>query len=375
MEFFKPGLHIDFMKHRNVLVTGSLLLALASLISLFYPGPNFGIDFRGGTELELKFKGEVGTERVRDTLMELGYDRPDVVQVEGKSSQYIVRVQEVSSLPEAQINKIRAALETGLGDAKVEELKASPGGDTVAVRFTAPAQPEVIESALKSAGLNVRAVSIYGRAEDNRFEVRLAGVADEIVAGLQSKLGEQGPEAPLRVEWIGPKAGAQLRDSAIKAILYTLAFIMVYVAIRFDLRFAPGGIVALLHDALITMGAYVLLQKEVTLATVAAILTIVGFSINDTIVIYDRIRENMARMRDASMRDLINISTSQTLSRTIITSLTAELSVAAYFFWGTPAIQDIAFALIIGFIAGTYSSVYIAAPLTEWMDRRFFRKA
>lgn len=375
MEFFKPGLQIDFMKHRNVLVTGSLLLTLASLISLFYPGPNFGIDFRGGTELELKFKGAVDTDRVRDTLMSLGYARPDVVQVEGKTNQYIVRVQEVSALPDAQVKKVRAILDSALGEAKVDELKPSPGGDAIAVRFTAPAQAESIESALKAAGLNVRAVNVHGRDEDNRFEVRLAGVADEIVAGLQDKLGSEGPEAPLRVEWIGPKAGAQLRDSAIKAILYTLAFIMVYVAVRFDLRFAPGGVVALLHDALITMGAYVLLQKEVTLATVAAILTIVGFSINDTIVIYDRIRENMARMRDSSMRHLINVSTSQTLSRTIVTSLTAELSIGAYFFWGTPAIQDIAFALMVGFVAGTYSSVFIAAPLTEWIDRRFFRKA
>jgi len=375
MEFFKPGLHIDFMKHRNVLVGGSLLLCLASIISLFYPGPNLGIDFRGGTELELKFKGDVGTESIRNTLMGLGYGRPDVVRVEGKQNQYIVRVQEVSALSDVQVKKIRATLDGALVDTKVDEIKPSPGGDTVAVRFTAPAEVMAIEAALRAASLSVRAVTVYGRAEDNRFEVRLAGVADEIVAGLQAKLAEKGPEAPLRVEWIGPKAGAQLRDSAIKAILYTLAFIMVYVAIRFDLRFAPGGIVALLHDALITMGVYVLFQREVTLATVAAILTIVGFSINDTIVIYDRIRENMARMRDSSMRHLINVSTSQTLSRTIITSLTAELSVGAYFFWGTPAIQDIAFALIIGFIAGTYSSVYIAAPLTEWMDRRFLRKA
>lgn len=375
MEFFKPGLQVDFMKYRNTLVAGSVFLVLASFVSLFFPGPNFGIDFRGGTELELKFKSNVGTERVRDTLMAMGYARPDVVQVEGKANQYIVRVAEVSALPESQVARIRSTLDGGLGDAKVEELKVSPGGDAISVRFTAPTETGSLEQLLKSANVNVRGVTVYGRAEDNRFEISLAGIADEIVTGLQEKLGEQGPEAPLRVEWIGPKAGAQLRDSAIKAILYTLAFVMVYVALRFDLRFAPGGVVALLHDALITMGAYVLLQKEVTLATVAAILTIVGFSINDTIVIYDRIRENMTRMRDSSMRDLINISTSQTLGRTVVTSLTAALSVGAYLVWGTPAIQDIAFALLVGFAVGTYSSVFIAAPLTEWVDRRFFRRA
>lgn len=375
MEFFKPGLQIDFMKYRNTFVAVSAFLSVASLVSLFFPGPNFGIDFRGGTELELKFKSNVGTERVRDTLMAMGYSRPDVVRVEGKQNQYIVRVAEVSALPDSQVTSIRSTLDQGLGEAKVEELKVSPGGDAISVRFTAPTEASAVEQLLKTVGVNVRGVTTYGRADDNRFEVSLAGIADEIVAGLQAKLGEQGPEAPLRVEWIGPKAGAQLRDSAIKAILYTLAFVMVYVALRFDLRFAPGGVVALLHDALITMGAYVLLQKEFTLATVAAILTIVGFSINDTIVVYDRIRENMTRMRDSSMRELINISTSQTLGRTVVTSLTAMLSVGAYLVWGTPAIQDIAFALLVGFTVGVYSSVFIAAPVTEWVDRRFFRRA
>ena len=174
---------------------------------------------------------------------------------------------------------------------------------------------------------------------------------------------------------MGPKAGQQLRDAAIKALLYAIAFIMVYVAFRFDLRFAPGGIVALTHDVLITLGIYVLVQKEVNLTTVAALLTILGYSINDTIVVYDRIRENMSRLRDKPLSELINISTSQMLSRTIITSGTTLLSVVAFFIWGTPVIKDISFALFCGILIGTYSSIYIAAPITEWMDTRFFNKA
>ena len=144
---------------------------------------------------------------------------------------------------------------------------------------------------------------------------------------------------------------------------------------RFDLRFAPGGVIALAHDALITLGIYVALNKEVTLGTIAAILTVIGFSINDTIVIYDRIRENMTRMRDATLVQLINVSTSQTLGRSVITSGTGVISVLGFFIWGTPLIRDIVFALVTGFVIGTYSSIYVAAPLTEWMDRRFFRKA
>jgi len=196
-----------------------------------------------------------------------------------------------------------------------------------------------------------------------------------LVRGLDAALGERGPQTPRSVEWVGPKAGQQLRDAAIKALLYAIAFIMVYVAFRFDLRFAPGGIVALIHDVLITLGIYVLVQKEVNLTTVAALLTILGYSINDTIVVYDRIRENMSRLRDKPLSELINISTSQMLSRTIITSGTTLLSVMAFFIWGTPVIKDISFALFCGILIGTYSSIYIAAPITEWMDTRFFNKA
>jgi preprotein translocase subunit SecF len=203
----------------------------------------------------------------------------------------------------------------------------------------------------------------------------VVGIGDKLVKGLREKLGVGAPERPLRVEWVGPKAGAQLRDAAINAVLYTVAFIMVYIAFRFDLRFAPGGVVALAHDALITLGVYVLVQKEVTLGTIAAVLTVIGFSISDTIVVYDRIRENMQRSRGASLVQLINLSTSQTLGRTVITSGVAIISILGFFIWGTPLIRDIVFALTIGFLVGTYSSIYVAAPLTEWMDRRFFRKA
>jgi preprotein translocase subunit SecF len=217
-------------------------------------------------------------------------------------------------------------------------------------------------------------VQSFGRKEDHRYEARLEGVAEELMRGLRQKLPDSTPEEALRVEWVGPKAGAKLRDSAIKSLMYAIAFIMVYVALRFDLRFAPGGIVALTHDVLITIGIFVLFRKEVNLSTVAALLTVVGYSINDTIVVYDRIRENLQRMRDASFIHLINVSTSQTLSRSIVTSVTTVLSICAFFFWGTPIIRDIALALTIGISIGTYSSIYIAAPFTEWMDRRIFGK-
>jgi preprotein translocase subunit SecF len=261
------------------------------------------------------------------------------------------------------------------GEANVLDFSASPGGDKLAIQLASHVPPEQVTEALRRAGLNVRDVAAFGNTQDNRFEAHLLGIGDKLVNGLREKLGDRAPERPLRVEWVGPKAGAQLRDAAVNAILYTIAFVMVYIAFRFDLRFAPGGVVALAHDALITLGIYVVLRKEVTLGTIAAVLTVIGYSINDTIVVYDRIRENMQRMRDATLAQLINVSTSQTLGRTVITSAMGLISILGFFIWGTPLIRDIVFALSVGFLIGTYSSIYVAAPLTEWIDRRFFRKA
>jgi preprotein translocase subunit SecF len=150
---------------------------------------------------------------------------------------------------------------------------------------------------------------------------------------------------------------------------------MLYVAIRFDVRFAPGGIVALIHDVGIALGAMVLTGREITLSTVAALLTIVGYSITDTVVVYDRIRENLAKHRNMSFSQVINYSISEMLGRTIIVSGVTSLSLLAFLFWGTGVLRDFAFTLLVGIVVGTYSSIYIAAPLTEWIDRRFFPAA
>ncbi|MFW6050516.1 MAG: protein translocase subunit SecF [Myxococcota bacterium] len=374
MEFVKPGTYVDFMRYRRPVIALSLVLVTASIASVFWPGPNYGIDFAGGTEMQVRFKGDIGAGEIRSTLEDLGYRRPDVVRVEGSPNEYMIRVQEVSSLPESQVARIRKELDRTLAVEEIQEMKVSPGGDKISLRLSEAADPQNIEMALQQAGAEVRSVNAFGKQDDHRYEAHLRGVADEVIAQLRDRLGERGPEAPRRVEWVGPKAGEQLRNAAIKSLLYAIAFIMVYVAFRFDLRFAPGGVLALLHDASITVGIYVLVQKEVNLTTVAAILTIMGYSINDTIVVYDRIRENMSRLREKSLRELINVSTSQMLSRTIVTSGTTLVSISAFFVWGTPVIQDIAFALFIGILIGTYSSIYISAPATEWMDRRFFNR-
>jgi preprotein translocase subunit SecF len=374
MELFKPRGTIDFMKYRGPLIGGSLLLTLLGLISIFYPEPNWGIDFKGGTELQLKFDPSVKPGDVRSALSKSG-EEAEVVTVEGRSGEFLVRVGKASQLSDLEKQKVEKSVGDAISGVKVEELKISPGGDKISLRLADSVETSAIESALKASGVKVRSVSPFGSSDKHRYEAMLVGVADDVVATLKAALGEKAPDQPLRVEWVGPKAGQQLRTAAVKSLLWAIMFIMAYVALRFDLRFAPGGVIALIHDALITVLVFVIIRREVNLSTVAALLTILGYSINDTIVIFDRIRENMTRMRDLSMYELINVSTTQTLSRSLLTSFVTLLSVIPFLIWGTPVIKDFALALVIGMVVGSYSTIYIAAPLTEWMDKKLFSKA
>ena len=362
------------MKYRGPIIAGSLFLALLGFLSVFWPGPNYGIDFKGGTEVQLRFKKAIDSGVVRQTLSEIGYDA-EVVNVEGRADEYLVRVGRVSSVSPSKMEGIKKAINWRIASVKVDELKFSPGGDKITLRMRDTVDPKTIGEALKAAGANVRQVNGFGSSEQHRYEAQLVGVADEMINGLKKRFVGVAPDEPLRVEWVGPKAGRQLRDAAIKSLLWSILFIMAYVAMRFDLRFAPGGIIALLHDTLITVLVFVVMRREINLSTIAALLTILGYSINDTIVIFDRIRENMTRMREASLYHLINVSTTQTLSRSILTSFVTLLSILPFLIWGTPVIRDFAFALVIGMVVGSYSTIYIAAPFTEWMDRKLFAKA
>jgi preprotein translocase subunit SecF len=378
MELLKPDTYIDFMRYRLPVIGVSVTLVLLSLGSLFFPGANLGLDFSGGTELEVQFNGAVTTAELRDALAQAVHPGADVVTVEGRANTYMLRVNETSAITEEVQAAIESRLTSALGDVTVLQYKVSPGGDKISLRLSGPADVAVIRGAIEGEGDNgveVREVTRFGGTAEHRFEASLVGVGDAVFRDLQATFGERAPEAPLRIEWVGPKAGEQLRDAAIQSLLYAVAFIMVYVAFRFDLRFAPGAVIALFHDVVITIGIYVLVQKEMNLTTIAALLTILGYSINDTIVVFDRIRENMSRYKDKSLSELINISSSQVLSRTLMTSTTTLVSVSAFFVFGTSVIQDLAFALFIGISVGTYSSIYVAAPVTEWIDRRFFAKA
>ena len=390
MELFKHGKVWDFMAVRAYWIGFSLLAAGISLFAAtVWPLPTYGTDFKGGTEVEVNFTKTIDAAAIRSAVHRAGFSEPDVVSVTDPANpnRFLIRVQETSNLDEHKRQALQKALcyaaedetldPSCAGKQRASEVKFSPGGDKITARYDQEPQLSAIGTAvhtvagveLRPGGKNPQVVS----QRDHKVEIQLKSKGDQLMDGLRRELGaDMVPENPLRVEWVGPKAGKQLRDAAVKSVAVAIVFIMAYVAFRFDLRFAPGGVVALVHDALVVVGVFVLFKKEITLSTIAAVLTIVGYSINDTVVVYDRIRENLGKPRGKTFAQIINLSVSETLSRTLLTSGATLLSILAFFVWGTGVIKDFALALLIGIVAGTYSSIYVAAPLTEWIDKRFF---
>jgi len=254
------------------------------------------------------------------------------------------------------------------------------GGTMVHVKFAAPTPIGDVRAALLKPELGEALVQDVGRA-GNEFQIRVRGaekggsssVSDAIKADLREKFGE-GTYDVLRVETVGPKVGKDLGRSATLAVLAATLVMGVYIALRFELRFGVGAAIALLHDVLMTIGALAMARMEFDLTTVAALLTVVGYSVHDTVIVSDRIRENMKKMRRESLATIMNISINETLSRTLITSGTAILVTAALFVLGGPVIHSFAFALLVGFIVGTYSSIYVASPVVLYLEGRQARR-
>jgi preprotein translocase subunit SecF len=224
-----------------------------------------------------------------------------------------------------------------------------------------------VKDMLKEIGLGDAEVVRYGEKSDNRMSIRVekpeehAQLGSEISVGLEKKWGE-GKVKLEEEETVGPKVGKELRRKAWLAVIFAVILMLIYIGYRFDFMFAPGAVVALIHDVLITMGIFAFLGKEFNLTILAALLTIVGYSINDTIIVFDRIRENYSKITRDSIGDVVNLSINQTISRTIVTSLTVLFVLVVIFIKGGGALHNFAFALIIGMISGTYSSIFIASP-------------
>jgi preprotein translocase subunit SecF len=378
MELIKPGRVIDFMAMRRFWIGLSIFLTIGSLILLVYPGPKYGLDFKGGTELIVRFERRVDQGDVRRSITNHGHGAAEIVPSANDPRQMMIRVERSTVLDPARETRLREAVRQALGEVQLREFRMSQGGDHLVVQLGASKTEAEVETLLRNAGVDVRAqgrerVKRIGDPSENRYNISLVSVGDQIFSQLTTDVGASGEL--IASVWVSPKASEKLRNEAIRALLYSIVFIMIYVAFRFDLRFAPGGILALFHDAVVVLGVFVVFRREVSIATVAAILTVVGYSMNDTIIVYDRVRENLAKRRGLRMLDVINVSVSEMFSRTLVTSATVVLSVLPFAIMGSEVIQNFAIAMIVGVLAGTYSSIYVAAPLTEWIDSRFFHPA
>ena len=285
MKFLNRKTNIDFMSQRKTALVFSSILIVLSIISLATRGLNFGLDFTGGTLIEVGYPSAPNTTEVREQLSNAGFD--SVVQTFGTATDIVVRI-----------------------------------------------PPSEIEES--SAELSTRVLAALSQGVDGEIEMR-------------------------RVEFVGPQVGDELAEQGILAVIYAMVGVFLYVMFRFQWRFSVGAVAALFHDIIISMGILSFVQIEFDLTVVAAILAVVGYSLNDTIVLFDRIRENFPRYRKRQPIEVVNTSINETLSRTLMTSTTTLLVLAALFYFGGEIIHGFAFTLIAGVIVGTYSSIYVAS--------------
>lgn len=242
------------------------------------------------------------------------------------------------------------------------------GGAKLAYKFNRPVTEGDIRDAITGAVEGTPSVVRFGEASENRMSIKVevpkehAKIGEEITAALEAKFGP-GSALLEKEETVGPRVGRELRHKALLATIFSWLLMMVYIAYRFELVYAPGAFLSLVHDTVITVGIFAFLQKEVDLTILAALLTLIGYSINDTIVVFDRIRENRHQITPSSIWDVVNNSINSTLSRTIITSLTVFIVVLVLFLKGGGTLHDFAFCMIIGVIIGTYSSIFVASPI------------
>ncbi|MSQ00696.1 MAG: protein translocase subunit SecF [Myxococcales bacterium] len=352
----------DFVARRRFWAVASFTTSFAGILLFFTIGPLWSIDFTGGTEIDMHFDKSIAIQDVRKILATVDIGDDAVQQVgDPANNQYAVRIQGDTSAHDDELAAVRAALEGAHGASWMDEFRVeNEVGARVAVLYTGPLVPI---AALKGELAGVTGVRVEAGADDNTFFVRLPGVADSIQTALAANLPDNPPTID-RSDSIGPKVGDSLRTAGLMALIVSTLLHLVYVAIRFDFTFAPGAIICLVHDVCITVGVLVATRQEFGLSTISALLTLSGYSLNDTIVVYDRIRENMERYRQKDFGGLINDSINQTLSRTIMTAGATSLAMIPFLFIGGPVLFQFAYVMLIGIVVGTYSSIYVAAPLT-----------
>ena len=242
------------------------------------------------------------------------------------------------------------------------------GGTVAQIKFEKPVELGQLRNTLSDYGFKGAEIVEFGSPDEVLIKTQFTGSSSEISEKLTLALGKT--FILRRVESVGPKIGKELQSDALKAIGLALLLILIYITFRFDRYYALGSVMALIHDVLVTLGVFSLLDYEINLSIIAAFLTIVGYSLNDTIVVFDRIRENIPKFMKKTLNDVVNISLNETLNRTVITSLTTMMVVVILFIWGGKVINLFAFALIVGIFIGTYSSLFVASPVMAYFEKR-----
>ncbi len=361
-EIIPKNFSYDFVGKRRFWALVSLFASTSGLLLFLGVGPSWSIDFTGGTEVEMHFPAPTPIAEVRAVLSSVGIGDEAVQQVGAESeSRFVVRLQGEAKPDPAQVESVRVALVGAMGEGWIDELRL----DTeVGTRATVTYKGDPVPLPRVTAALAaLPGVTVQSSPEENAFYLRLPGIAEGIRAALTTEFPDRAPIID-RADSVGPKVGGNLRTAGIMSLLVSTLLHLVYVGVRFDFAFAPGAILCLIHDVVITVGILVLTRQEFGLATVSALLTLTGYSLNDTIVVYDRIRENLHQYRRKNFGDLINDSINQTLSRSIMTSLATALAMVPFLFVGGDVLREFATVMLVGIVVGAYSTIYVAAPLT-----------
>jgi len=367
MELIKQTLTIDFAGKFKLCAIISVVAVLAGAILLLVVGPNYGVDFKGGTEIQIKIAG-IDIAGVRSALSE--FNGVEILQFEGHDDEFVIKLPTISLADAAEVEKAIAEAQKALTEATLIKKHFNVEvGDRIELWFDKPVDQEKLTGTIQRFNVPLTGQTEYAQVGDRHiYKMFLQSFTSTVIAAIEKKSGTKADIQ--RVELVGPKVGKKLRTDTALAIFYTLIALLIYVALRFNFQSAPGAIIALFHDTMIVLGVLVAFRVTFDLTIVAALLTMIGYSLNDTVVIYDRIRENMANPKKGStLLEKINISVNETLSRTIITSVTTFIVVFTLLLLGGDIIWGFAFTMCIGIVIGTYSSVFIASPITAIIDR------
>ena len=354
----------------------SAMLILIGLVSLvIHRGPNFGIDFRGGVQIHTKFDRAVVESDLRPMLTNLGYDRAKIQADPDEQKASI----SLGYRPERASQKVVLSLASDPGDDQAMRVQVSSSADMIDI-FQADDVIQLVEGE-ERVRKTISDITVEG--ETTTFQLTEAIGVDLTAAAVIQKQASDGRilsdalrkggddwqtvDGAVTVNEVGPSVGRDMKLAALWSVLASIVILLLYITWRFEFRFSIGAIAALIHDVMITLGIFSLVSKEINLPTIAAFLTIIGYSLNDTIVVFDRIRENTLVLKGVDHQEVLNRSINQSLSRTVITSLTTLFVVLVIFLRSGPGeeLNTFAFALIVGVIIGTYSSIFIASPIVH----------